>query len=193
MIPNDLESFGRDFSDLCFESNDALFAGSNVKQGLIDFNLIRQYWNYIGDAATFWAVAKSIKTFVDFLASKKNGPKQVEGPGRSAKSGNLRIWSGGAPNVAVIEGEGTPPPIIEICETRPLFHIQRGFLLVLRNVRIEYRGSGKGIFLEASGPSFFPDPENVSIVQVDECCNNPGNFLVKKPIWIGAANGNPYE
>jgi hypothetical protein len=84
----------------------------------------------------------------------------------------LKIWKGGPKNVPVIEGEGVPSPVIEICETRPLFQIQRGYLLALRNIRIEYKEFETGLFLEASGHSFFPDPDNVCIVGVSKCCGN---------------------
>ena len=72
LIPyGDPLGFKREFSESCFGNYDAIFANSDVKNGLIDFNLFQQYMFYVGDIITTLTLGNSVKKFIDFLIDEK--------------------------------------------------------------------------------------------------------------------------
>ncbi len=182
--PSDPFLFQTDFSKYCYGEIDAEYA-SGSRLGAFDLNLIRDFLDYVGYGTTVLTMMEYLKKFIQYLEAKKGGSPENAISGRAAKPGELKLYREGPRNVIFIEGEGKPRPILEVCELRPLFHIQRGFILALKNVRIQFKGSPDGLILEASGPSFVFDPENVTIERVDECKRTPGNFIIDQTIWIG--------
>ena len=192
--PGNPEDFRTDFSEWCFNNFDAKYAQHNVKQGYFDPNLIQEFFTDVRYILTGKEIIVYLKKFVDFILSKRAGPPEKL-PVGGAKHGELKIWTNMPKNMIVIEGEGSPSPIVDICNFRPLFHIQRGYLLILRNVRIEYRGNSDGIFQESGGPSFLLDPDTSSLVKVDKCRDRPGEglFILRNPVWVGDPARNPYK
>ena len=196
MIPmGNSNSFRQDFSQWCFENFDVKFAGSQTKQSFIDPHLIFGFLKYAGYLYVGKNLIDDLRKFVLYILSNRSGQPDRVKTNDGAKRGELKIWLNMPRNITVIEGEGSPSPIIDICDFRPLFHIQRGHILILKNLRILFRGNSSGILLEALGPSFFYDPEDVQIMPVEKCNNRPdeGYFVLRHPIWIGDPQRNPYE
>lgn len=195
ILADNPESFRQDFSQWCFNNFDAKFANSQTKQSMIDGHLLTEFLKDAGYLYVGKNLAYDLKKFISFILSKRKGDSNRKITNETAKRGELKIWENMPRNLIVIEGEGQPSPIIDICDSRPLFHIQRGYILILKNLRILFRGNSNGIFLEATGPAFFYEPESVQMTPVEICNEKPdeGVFILQHPIWIGDPKRDPYS
>ena len=185
--PSDPYSFQKEISEYYYGEIDAKFA-NNPRFNAIDITLVRDFFNslgYIGYGTTMMAMGEGIKKFIDYLEKRKGKTSENIDKRRPAESGVLRIYKEGPRNVIFMEGEGKPAPILEACELRPLFQIQTGYILALKNVKIQYKGSHKGLILEMAGPSFVFDPDDVKIEKVDVCSKLGEAFIINDTIWVG--------
>ena len=105
--------------------------------------------------------------------------------------GLIHISKGDYPNMIEIEGHPQDNAILEIGDVRPLFHIQKDYFLVLRNVTLKYVGDRSTLIKESSGPAFVPI--NVKFIQATHRENIPGEFQIRSPIWVGEPSKNPYS
>jgi len=62
----------------------------------------------------------------------------------------------GPPKVYRVIGSGVGRTVLSVGKLRPLFRIERGAVLLLANLTIEYEGSPRGLIYEERAPSFFP-------------------------------------
>jgi len=189
MIPPPIDPypFQKEISEYCYGEIDTKFANS-PRFNAIDITLIKDfliYLGYAGDVITAIKLEEYIKKFIDYLEKRKGTTSDKLPKRRPANSGVLRIYREGPRNVIFLEGEGKSAPILEACELRPLFQIQTGYILALKNVTIQYKGFPKGLILEMTGPSFVFDPDNVKIEKVDECNKIAGNFIINETTWVG--------
>ena len=105
--------------------------------------------------------------------------------------GLIHVSRGDYQNTIIIEGHPKDHVVLEIGDIRPLFHIQKNFILVLRNVSIKYVGDKSTLIMEVSGPAFIPI--NVKFIQTNLRENIPGQFQIRSPIWVGEPSANPYS
>lgn len=182
--PSDPYSFQKEISEYYYGEIDAKFA-NNPRFNAIDITLIRDFLNSLSYGTTIIAMGEYIMKFIAYLEKMKGKTSENLIRKRPAKSGELKVYREGPRNVIFIEGEGKPAPILEACDLRPLFQIQTGYILALKNVIIQYKGSPEGLILEMAGPGLVFDPDNVKIEKVDECNKIQGNFIINQTIWIG--------
>ena len=105
--------------------------------------------------------------------------------------GKLRVYRENYLNSFVIEGHpNDKKAVLEIGEIRPLFHIQGGFILIVRNVTIKYVGGKSNLIKEHSGPAFIPI--NVRFKETKSREDILGEFHIYSSIWIGDHSLNPY-
>jgi len=106
------------------------------------------------------------------------------------KPGLLYIYPGDYPNIIIIDANPKDPPVLNVGNVRPLFHIQKDFVLVLNNVKIKYVGSKNTLIKEVAGPAF--SYYNVSFEKMEKAEEIKGEFNIRVPIWVGKPDLNPY-
>ncbi len=81
--------------------------------------------------------------------------------------------------------------VLETGLVKPVFHIAKGFRLVLKNVTIQHIIPTNELMIIESGPAFFPI--NVNFQKVKKRNNVPGAFKIYSPLWLGEPDKNPYD
>ncbi len=180
------EELMNELSKCLFENFDSKYSEYN-RYSSFDPNIIRSFLNYLGPAGGIITIAEAMKKFIDFIKSKKvkeNIRENVIQKPEQLKDGTISIKRLQPGNILMMSGNGPEKPVVEACDTFPLFIIQRGYILILSNLRIHLNYDKHKLVKEYKAPSFMYDG-TVEIVRTSSCDETPGKFRVKKSIWVG--------
>ena len=160
------------------------------KYEAFDPYIINNFLGYIGDIGGIATLAGLAQKFIHYLKTreKTENIKDTFTHGKPHNDdGTIGISRLSPKNIILMEGRGVNKPIIEACSTMPLFSIQRGYILIVSNIKIHYNYEPKKLVYESKAPAFVPD-DSCEIQRTDFCDETPGLFRVKKTIQIGDQN-----
>ncbi len=181
--PGDLNS---SLSQYFFENFDSKYSEIN-RYSSFDPNIIQSYIEYLGSIGGVVTFIDYGKKFIDFMKTRKRieeVKQNTAGKTDKSKDGTISIQRLYPGNVIMMKGNGTEKPIVEACNTMPLFIIQRGFMLILSNLVLHFNYDERKLVKEYKSPSFMYD-SSVEIVRSSSCDETPGLFRVKESIWVG--------
>ena len=127
------EELMNELSKCLFENFDSKYSEYN-RYSSFDPNIIRSFLNYLGPAGGIITIAEAMKKFIDFIKSKKvkeNIRENVIQKPEQLKDGTISIKRLQPGNILMMSGNGPAKPVVEACDTFPLFIIQRGYILIL--------------------------------------------------------------
>lgn len=180
------EEINSELSKSLFENFDSKYSESN-RYNSFDPNIINNFLDYLGYAGGFITIAEAMKKFIDFIKSRKEKEDLTENLIRRTdkpKDGTISIKRLYPGNVLMMMGNGSRKPIIEACNTMPLFAIQRGYLMILTGLIIHINYDPHKLVKEYKAPAFIYD-DSVEITKTSNCNETPGLFRVRESIWVG--------
>ena len=156
------------------------------KYDAFDPYIITNFLGYMGDTGGIATLAGVAQKFIHYLKTREKTEEikdtfTHENPHNDGKIGISRL---SPKNIFLMEGIGVNRPIIEACTTMPLFSIQRGYILIVSNIKIHFNYEPRKLVYESKAPAFVPD-DSCEIQRTDSCDETPELFRVKEPIWIG--------
>ena len=186
--PDDMNG---NLSQYFFENFDSKYSEIN-KYSSFDPSIIRDYLEYTAVIGGSLSIVDYAIKFIDFIKTrkKKEDVKQnVSSKTNRSKDGTISIQRLYPGNAMMMIGNGEEKPIVEACDTMPLFVIQRGFMLILSNLVLHFNYDERKLVKEYKAPSFMYD-SSVEIVRTSSCDETPGLFRVKESIWVGKPQDN---
>ena len=183
MRPDDINS---DLSNYFFENFDSKFSEVN-RCSSFDPNIILRYLEYLGVIEGSISLIEYAKKFIDFIKTRKKEEdvkQNITSKTDKSKDGTISIQRLYPGNVMMMKGNGIEKPVLEACNTMPLFIIQRGYILILSNLILHFNYDDHKLVQEFKAPSFMYD-SSVEIVRTSSCDETPGLFRIKESIWVG--------
>ena len=188
-----IEDANRFISQQLMEKNDIAYSDVN-KLSAFDPYIVKEFLEVFGlggKVLEIPAMYKVIKDIVNYIKNRKTKTEAKQPFDERSKNtdSQIKLWRTAWNNIIVMEGTGKKKPVIEACDTKPLFIIQRGYRLILSNLVIHFNYDSKKLVREYLAPSFIPD-DTVEIVRTSLCDETPGLFRVKESIWVGIPEAN---
>ena len=182
---NDINS---QVSKYIFENYDRQF--SEIKKyNAFDPYLITDFIQIFHESTQFIGYAILVKKFIDYLKMRTPQTKKTEelkGKVGNSKDGTISIRRLNPGNILMMKGNGFQKPVMEACDTMPLFNIQRGFILILSNLIIHFNYAQQKLVKEYKSPAFMYD-DTVEIKKTESCDETPGLFRIKTTIYLGTS------
>ena len=173
-------------SEYIFENYDRQFSEIK-KHNAFDPYLITDFMQILNPSTKIINSVLIGKEFIDYLKKRRpqtNKEEELRGKDGKSKDGTIGITRLNPGNILMMKGNGREKPVIEACDTMPLFNIQRGYMLILSNLIIHFNYDQRKLVKEYKSPAFIYD-NTVEIIKTNSCDETPGLFRVKESIYVG--------
>jgi len=152
-------------------------------------HVIREVLHTSEDISFAYAgIQKIIKEVKRRLSVHKELQEGKKGYGEIGSLLNLAL--GGIPGTIIMWPQHGRA-IIETGLVTPVFHIAKGFRLVLKHVTVQHVIPVNELMIIESGPAFFP--VDVNFQRVRKRNNVTGAFQIHTPLCFGVPDANPYD
>ncbi|WP_298277833.1 hypothetical protein [Ferroplasma sp.] len=176
----------REVSEYIFENYDSQF--SDIKKyNAFDPYIITDFMQILHESTQFISSVILVKRFIDYLKSRKpqtDKAEELKGKVGNSKDGTIGITTLHPGNILMMKGNGSKKPVIEACDTIPLFNIQRGYILILSNLIIHFNYDRQKLVKEYKAPAFMWD-DTVEFKKTSFCDETPGLFRIKTTVYLG--------